>query len=421
MRKKLMGFLLVPVLLLAIVSCDDNIFGTISDFMGQAGANVYVDGGLVQVDTSQGETVSNALAELPTGAIPDPDTETEAYDTYVADYQEQVDIMKEEFTEALVSETKTQALVEAMSQPLADGTPVPPLAQQAVDDIQTGLGITIDTSTLETEGDLAALVLIAQLYQNASEAIGDGSVPLTDEQALELVSEAQQVIEIIQTISPTGAVTLDEILGELIGDQAILDQLFRGTARSTAREGEDDFDPSTILEPIFNTIINAIGTTTDPDTGIRTINQTGLDRMKMNFSLMRIAYEQVAPNLPSLDVLIASGQALELTDVINYALSVVFTEADGLLATLTSPITFKAAIDDVIAWIDAGKPETGPAILANIEWATEFDEFMSDVANEAKFGETGTVITTIKQLAAAVPDGGFIITAIDNFFADQTT
>jgi hypothetical protein len=68
-----------------------------------------------------------------------------------------------------------------------------------------------------------------------------------------------------------------------------------------------------------------------------------------------------------------------------------------------------------------GKPETGPTLLANIEWGTEFDEFMSDVANEAKFGETGTVITTIKQLAAAVPDGGFIITAIDNFFADQTT
>jgi hypothetical protein len=318
--------------------------------------------------------------------------------------------MKEEFTEALVSETKTQKLVDAMSQQLAPGTPVPPLAQQAVDAIQTELGITIDTATLETEGDLAALVLIAQLYQNASEAIGDGSVPLTDEQALELVSEAQQVIEIIQTISPTGAVTLDEILGELIGDQAILDQLFRGTARSTAREGEDDFDPSTILEPIFNTIINAIGKGNDGN-----ILSSGLKRMQTNFSMMRIAYEQMAPSLQK------SGKALELTDVINYALSVIFTESDGFLSTVGSgDITFEDAINDVIAWIDAGKPEEeGPEILSSIDWGVEFEEFMEISDNATKFGENGKIFTTIRQLATAVPDGGFIIDGIDQLFSEE--
>ena len=409
-RMRMLAFLLIPILLLAVVSCE---LDALSDFMGQAGANVYVDGGLVQVDTSQGATVLNALAALPTGAIPNPDTDTEAYDTYVADYQEQVDIMKEEFTEALVSETKTQKLVDAMSQQLAPGTPVPPLAQQAVDDIQTELGITIYTATLETEGDLAALVLIAQLYQNASEAIdaaGGDVGDLTDEQALALVSEAQQVIEIVRTISPVGSVTLDDILGQLIGDQAILDQLFRGTARSTAREGEDDFDPSTILEPIFNSVINAIGKNDDGD-----ILSSGLKRMQTNFSMMRIAYEQMAPSLQK------SGKALELTDVINYALSVIFTESDGFLSTVGSgDITFEDAINDVIAWIDAGKPEEeGPEILSSIDWGVEFEEFMEISDNATKFGENGKIFTTIRQLATAVPDGGFIIDGIDQLFSEE--
>lgn len=414
MRKKLIGFLLVPVILLAIVSCEGDLFENISNFMGQTGQNAYVQGGLVQIDTSQGENVSNALDALPTGTIPDPDTDSENYDEYVNDYNEQVEVMQTEFTEALQSETKTQELVEAMSQSLAEGTSVPPLTQQSVDDIQTDLGVTIDTSALETEGDLAALVLITELYNEVAAAIDDagGVDNLSEEQALTLVSEAQQVIEIVQAISPTGAVTLDEILGELISDQALLDQLFRSTARSTAREeGEDDFDPITIVEPIFNTIINAIGTTTTD--GVRTINESGLNRMKMNFSLMRIAYEQMAPSLAK------SGKALELTDVINYALSVLFTEADGFLATLDISITFKEAINDVIAWIDAGKPDGGPTVLSTIDWGTEFDEFLS--ANETKFGETGTIITTIKNLATAVPDGGFIITAIDDLFSEEPT
>jgi hypothetical protein len=317
--------------------------------------------------------------------------------------------MKEEFTEALVSETKTQKLVDAMSQQLAPGTPVPPLAQQAVDDIQTELGITIYTATLETEGDLAALVLIAQLYQNASEAIdaaGGDVGDLTDEQALALVSEAQQVIEIVRTISPVGSVTLDDILGQLIGDQAILDQLFRGTARSTAREGEDDFDPSTILEPIFNSVINAIGKNDDGD-----ILSSGLKRMQTNFSMMRIAYEQMAPALAG------SGKALELTDSINYALSVIFTEADAFLSSVsttdTPDLTLEIAINDVIDWIDAGKnTENPPAFTDAItDWGSAIDAYAT--ANPGKYstteGSEGTVIKTIEALLRATPDSNFIL------------
>lgn len=406
MRKKLMGFLLVPVLLLAIVSCDDNIFGTISDFMGQAGANVYVDGGLVQVDTSQGETVSNALAEL-TGAIPDPG-DTEAYDTYVADYQEQVETAKTAIVEALASETKKEVLVAAMTTelPITDENPIEDIIPPRVDDIVTdfnaaGLGVTIDYDGIQTEGDLVALVLITEFYDSVK---GIDVDTLDSDEALALVSEAQQVIEIVQAISPTGAVTLDEILGGLISDQALLDQLLpKGTARSTTREGEDDFDPSTILEPIFNTVINAIG---KGDDGY--ILSSGLKRMQTNFSMMRIAYEQMAPALAG------SGKALELTDSINYALSVIFTEADAFLATVgTGDITFESAINDVIDWIDAGKDtENPPAFTAAItDWGSAIDAYAT--ANSDKFsttdGSEGTVIKTIEALLRATPDSNFIL------------
>lgn len=399
MRKKLMGILLVPVLLLAIVSCDDNIFGTISDFMGQAGANVYVDGGLVQVDTSQGATVSNALAELTTGAIP------------VADYQEQVETAKTAIVEALASETKKAALVVAMSEPLPSTPTLPPRVEDAIaaiEDTTNGLGIDINTDAIETEGDLLALILIAELYHNVSDAIdaaGGDVGELTDKQALALVSEAQQVIEIVRTISPVGPVTPDDILGQLIGDQALLDQLFRGTARSTTREGEDDFDPSTILEPIFNTVINAIGKGRDGY-----ILLSGLKRMQTNFSMMRIAYEQMAPALAG------SGKALELTDSINYALSVIFTEADAFLSSVsttdTPDLTLEIAINDIIDWIDDGKDtENPPAFTDEIpDWGSAIDTYASN--NAGKFsttGSKGTVIKTIEALLRATPDSNFIL------------
>ena len=405
MRKKLIGFLLVPVLLLAIVSCDGDIFGTISDFMGQTGANVYVDGGLVQVDTSQGATVSNALAGLSTDPVPT-DTDSQDYADYVTEYKEQVNTAKTAIVEALVSETKKAAWVEAMSTelPIADDNPIediiPPRVQGIVTDFNAAdIGVTIDYDGIQTEGDLIALVLITEFYDSVKNVDFESLEP---EEALALVSEAQQVIEIVQAISPTGAATLDDILGQLIGDQALLDQLFRGTARSTTREGEDDFDPSTILEPIFNTIINAIGKGNDGY-----ILLSGLKRMQTNFSMMRIAYEQMAPALAG------SGKALELTDSINYALSVIFTEADAFFASASgNTITFEDAINDIIDWIDDGKDtENPPAFTDEIpDWGSAIDTYAS--TNAGKFstdGSKGTVIKTIEALLRATPDTNFIL------------
>src|SRR5690554_3358023 len=169
MRRRLLAFLLVPFILVAFISCEGDIFGTISDFMGQTSSNVYAENGLVQIDTSQGAAVTESTGSILALAEPVTDSSASGYDAdavavYEAAYEEKVETIKDSITEALTSPTKTEALVEALSEPLAPTTAPPTKVKDAVAKISEDSGVTIHipdpnagTASDFTEGDMVTL------------------------------------------------------------------------------------------------------------------------------------------------------------------------------------------------------------------------------------------------------------------------
>jgi hypothetical protein len=400
----MLAFLLIPILLLAVVSCE---LDALSDFMGQAGTNAYVEGGLVVIDTSQGAAVVSSVGSLDAIDTSTPEGE--------AAYAAEVETVKTAIAEALTSTTKTEALIEELAKPLT--SPVPDKVTDTVAAIETELGITIADPT--TEGDLVTLVLVVEVYEKASspEITAILAKPEADrteadqEQLIELVSEALQVVETVQTVSTAGSINLDDILGGLIEDPALLELLGRSSAtRDITREGEED-DPMAFIAPIFNSIINSIGKDASGN-----IDSAELTRAISSFGVIRTAYEQMAPALPPYDVLRARGMELGLTDVTNYLLSVIFTEADSFFKaydTLSKnteltdvTIDFEIAINEAIDYMES-EDTTDLVNLGQIDWEIAAQYYMGDL-KKATFltvdGETvteGTVITTIRLLADA--------------------
>jgi len=220
----------VPILLIPILSCEGDVLGSLSELMGKMGTNSLVEGGVVVIDTSQGAKASGSMS-----ALADLKEEDEGYEDA---YKDAVKDIKDAATEALASKgsTKAKAFVEDMKKPLSDDTTVPTKVETAVEDLNTQLGLDFE---IETEGDLLAAVLLVDLMYKAK----DGWEGASEEEIMEFVSEALQVIDIVQTVSPVNGVKIDDILGELLGGD--LSGLFRsrhGISRDGDLEEEIDFE-----------------------------------------------------------------------------------------------------------------------------------------------------------------------------------
>ena len=127
-------------------------------------------------------------------------------------------------------------------------------------------------------------------------------------------------------------------------------------------------------------------------------------------------------------VIAASGAELELTDVVNYVLSVVFTEADAFFDSIVieefeSEISLNSAINNVIDWIDAGKSTVTPPVFVDQvgDWRAAFDTFRE--ANTDKFGVSGSIRVTLDDLVQALPVDNTLITDVmdDIFGTDEPT
>lgn len=409
MRKHILALLLlVPILLIPLVSCDGDVLGSLSDFMGKAGGNALLESGAVVVDTSQGAAIGDAagaLADLTLAEDATPEEEA----AYEAAYETEVKKVKKSITDALGSPTKTKALKEEMGKPIGEED-TPKKVKDALDDLNAGLEDD-DKITLETQGDLVAAILMVEAVEKGkkiADALEDPDIDdPTDEELLEFVSEALQVVEIVKTVSPANGVSLDALIADLLGDEDLMGDLFRGP-RAVSRDGGED-DALAYIEPIFNMLIEAIGTKADGH-----IDPAGLKRLSSNFAIMRKTYESMAPALEK------SKRELDLPDVINYALSVIFTEANGFfkLIVVVSPrteqITFAEALNDVIDWQNDEDSE-GPAFIVEItDWEVQFNGYME--ANKDKFED---IKETLEMIVAAVPDSEWLEEALEDFFSED--
>ncbi len=388
MRKKGFWFLLlIPIMLLTIASCD---LDTLSNLMGGMGDNAYAQAGWVTIDTSHGEAISGAL-----GGLQDLDTETE---DGKAAYQEGIKDIKQALGGAN-TEQKKQALKESLSAPLTSD--IPDKVNDAIGNIATDLDITIPDPT--TEGDLVVLVLLTEVYEAAKDIDFDTAEA---EELIELLSDALLIIDTVKDISPAGSIDLDSIIGELLGNEGLFDELFR-SSRSTSREEGDDDKTMAIVESLFNAIINSIGTT---GSGIeKKIDEGNLNRALANFAVMRVSYEIAAKALAKAE---SQGREIGLGDITNYIISVAMTEADNFLTwakvkdSESVEYSLENVLNEILQWQEAGKNEdTPPAFIEAFEDSgIDFEEYLEDKKELFEEG-TGTVVVTLENLASAIAGG----------------
>jgi len=382
MRKSLLVLLLIPLVLFTVVSCEGDLFSTISDYMGMTQGNVLIENEIVTLDTSQVDTVTTVVTTLVTGTIAP--TEQEIQDLRVV------------LDTVLASPQKTEALKEEMQKP-AEG--VTNETKDRLEDYlpKDELGNVVDDLT---QGDILAAELV-KAFMDKVEAIDFDDPDLTNEEKDALISEALQVIEVVKAISPVGAVSIDTIvsglLNDLLGSRSTGRELTDGL---TAEQAEEIENVMVYVRPIANSLIDAIGTT-EVD-GVETVNLSGLRTLINSFAIIRVSYENMAPAITDVTV-------LELNDLINYALSVAFTEAITFFESYDVTPKYvgveelKAILDEILPRIGApvAEGDEAPEFIEGYAWDDMVGDYFTAGGFESRFN---TVKNTVLALAGALGD-----------------
>ncbi|MFA5544477.1 MAG: hypothetical protein WDA14_02395 [Sphaerochaetaceae bacterium] len=392
--KKVLLVLVVPILLLAMISCDSDIMGSINAIKGvlePLNENVYINTRLYTVDTSQVEAVTTQITAVVSNITTNPTVAPTATITEI----------KTALTTVLTSPTKLTALKDEMSQEAG-------LESTAdVSRIQDYLPPGVATDSL-TKGDLLAAELIYSIAE--SDVVTDlkNNSSVTEKQKLALASDALQVVEVVKQISSIGEVGVDQIVSDLLAQF--------GMSGGTSREGEsgDDDDQLEFLQPIAVAVVNAIGyDEDDPDK----IDSENLARFIAGFTIVRKSYETIALALPN------DGIELELGDSINYLLSFVFTFANEFLdPTVVSNASLENVLNYLVPYVKNPELEGNP-FPDNFLGDTDMDLLVAAYGETALEDDLIDFADTFGLLmeAAGVAEGNVLYDALlgdDGFLTD---
>ncbi len=240
MKKKLLVLLLiVPILLIPILSCDG--LESLSDLMGSLGGNALIDSGIITVNTSHAAAAIDAAKDLKNAEDAE---DNEAYKAGVQD-------IKDTISGAMNSPEKKEALKKNMEED-ANQEDIPSKVSGKLEEVGSA-GFDFE---IETQGDLIAAILFVEFIENVEDVLSgseddfdwDTATPEEKDKVLDLISDALGVLEIIETISPTNAIGLNELLGAFG---------IKGISRDGGGSGLGE------LETIVDLLINSIGTTED--------------------------------------------------------------------------------------------------------------------------------------------------------------
>jgi hypothetical protein len=392
-----MLLLLVPLLMLTIVSCEGDILTTISGWMGATQGNVLIDSGLVTVDTSEVDTITNSVTNLIVGSGAD------------APAAADLDELKSGLSVILNSEQKTGALVEEMAKPAVDVPPATIIRLQEFLPKDEGGNVLTEL----TQGDLLAAELIASVMNDpvAQALLADPNDPaITDEQKDKLLSDALQAIEVIKQVSNVGTVSIDSIISDLLNDFLSRAVGSRDFAGPTPDEMNEYWG---YAEPVLQGILNAAGTTVTG--GIETINPAGLATLISNYRNIRSAYQT--------SVLAMTPQTVfELSDLIDYALSVVFTEASAFAGNEPN-LSLELVINELIPYIGITFDENteAPAFIALHNWETLMGLYTGDPASQGFKDNFTTVAKTMLGISRAVVNNTLITEQLELGITEANT
>lgn len=397
MRKLMLLLLLIPLLLFTIVSCEGDILSTISGFMGATQGNVLIENGLVTVDTSDVDTVATTVTTVIVNSGATAPTETE------------LDELQEGLAEVLNSEQKADALIEEMAKPAVD---VPP---ETIDRLEEFLPQDEDGNVLPdlTQGDLLVAELIASVMNDpvAQALLADPDDPtITDEQKDKLLSDALQAIEVIKQISSVGVLSIDSIISDLLGDFLSRSVGSRDFVGPTPAEMNEYWG---YAEPVIQDILSKAGTIVVED--VQTINPAGLATLISNYQNIRAAYQTSVLTM-------TPNTVFELSDLIDYALSVVFTEA-SIFAGDEPDLSLELAINELIPYIGVTFDETTqpPAFIALHNWETLLGLYTGDPVTLEFTNKFTTVASTMLGISRAVANNGLITEQLEIGITETNT
>jgi hypothetical protein len=264
-----------------------------------------------------------------------------------------------------------------------------------------------------TQGDLLAAELIASVMNDpvAQALLADPNDPaITDEQKDKLLSDALQAIEVIKQVSNVGTVSIDSIISDLLNDFLSRAVGSRDFAGPTPDEMNEYWG---YAEPVLQGILNAAGTTVTG--GIETINPAGLATLISNYRNIRSAYQT--------SVLAMTPQTVfELSDLIDYALSVVFTEASAFAGNEPN-LSLELVINELIPYIGITFDENteAPAFIALHNWETLMGLYTGDPASQGFKDNFTTVAKTMLGISRAVVNNTLITEQLELGITEANT
>jgi len=334
--KKVLLIVLVPILLLALVSCEGDILTNVKNLMGGMGGNILIDNEIVVIDSSEEVAV---VTDTITNYTTNPDLSEEEFDE-----------VQQTLVELLQSPQKAPDLIEQLGTNAGYGTTNPPAA---LADFLPPADVVAPKDL--TQGDILAAILISTLANDPivqkliAGPSADPSADPSEEDLLNLASQALQIVDIVKQISSVDDIVIDDMLADFSSF------LNRGTRalRALSREGEEGSqdDIFNYVQPIAQSIINAIGRNPADSTKV---DPQGLQRLLISFSNMRSGYENAALALGGM--VDKSAVEMELGDLVNYTLSVVLTEANKFFkasnTASVSTYTLEMVLNELLPYLD---------------------------------------------------------------------
>lgn len=394
MKKMFVLVLLVPILTIALISCDADIRSNIAGFMGNLGGNVYIDNEWVQPNTADAEAAVATITTLGTAGSTTTATASSTtmfgisgvdlsglsgVTTILAPQSvDDQNALKNSVASALTSPTQTAELLEELKQPATSEQKAAAAGTTAVFNavISTlSTQVTVGNSTLGaaiaelslpsftadddiTQGDLLILQMMTNLVNNTITQLSDGlggidASTVDSDTALAILGDALFTAQVAEQLS--GASTIN-FSGDLISG---LTGLMDDSGDKSSRNGGDETHPLDDLK-------DSIGIATLNNLMPQIVSMFGIQKSGETFTYTADQYKKFLLNqrayLASMNHAIAFYEAgnisnleddrMDVGTLIKYLIAFMVTtfddfydDAESTTPSLSKPATFLAFVN----------------------------------------------------------------------------
>jgi len=433
MKKLLVLVLLVPILALTMISCDESMRSNIAGFMGGFGGNVYSDAGLIVVNTAQADAAAAAVGGIGLGSgvedaddegfgvtIPTPDSGTKVLVPQTPAKQKE---LKDNLGDAFNSTDQTEQLLADLGKPATDDQKEAAIGTIAVynatlealkvqlADGGTDLGDTLNNLQLPdvgdgsglTQGDMLALQLMTDLISNTiatlTEIGGVDGLGGVDEDALNDDDNKDRILSIVDD-----ALFAAEMAEQISGAASInftgqidLGSLMDGLDDKGTRSRGDDFELTdaedfiSTINDLAPSIVELMGVTYDGTNFVYTASK--YKSFLLNQQIYRSAMDQALKmmelgNLGKDDV---DSLAFDTSTLVKYALSVFIIDHEAFYQEKKESDTLDPNLV-VAEYLNANKKlGLGTLTITDVLTAPDKDVTGLDYSEWPNFLKTGTI------------------------------